>query len=66
MQTATAHHRVDSTQSHQRRPKDHARVTRCACGVMFIADHISPPRTSVIVLHVLPVFHEVSSVEYLV
>jgi len=29
-----------------------------------IADHRSPPRTSVIVLHMLPVFHEVSSVEY--
>jgi len=29
-----------------------------------IANHGSPPRTSVIVLHVWPVFHEVSSVEY--
>jgi len=35
MQTATAHHCVSSTQSHQRRPEDHARVTRCACGGML-------------------------------
>ena len=36
MQTANAHHRLGSTQSHQRRPEDHARVTRCACGVMLL------------------------------
>ena len=28
------------------------------------ADHRSPPRSSVTVLHALPVFHEASSVEY--
>jgi len=53
--------RVGSTQSHQRRPEDHARATRGALRRSVIADHRSPPRTSVAVLHALPVFHEVSS-----
>ena len=57
-----AHRTVGSTQSHQRRPEDHARATRGACGGMLLPtiDH-HPPRTSVTVLHALPVFHEVSS-----
>jgi len=38
METATAyHHEVSgSTQSHRRRPEDHARATSCACGVTLL------------------------------
>ena len=36
MQTATAYHCVGSTQSHQRRPEDNARVARGACGGLLL------------------------------
>ena len=48
--------RVGSTQSHQRRPEDHARATRGACGGLLLPAIDRQPRTSVAV-HALPVFH---------
>jgi len=37
LETAIAHHEAGgSTQSHQRRPEDHTRATRCACGDMLL------------------------------